>query len=145
MGLSETMTFVGFTEDTTIVGTALFVCASAVPPQDNATNEITVKYSLRFPYFLSAKVFIIFNGLNFQNISGESPRIRTLRNAMRRNTKIWFNEKRLQTRQIALSEADRNQEAMQEREGRGQAEDSQWPDKKRKFPCGELLQPKLPA
>jgi hypothetical protein len=66
VGPPEATTFVGLSEDTTFVGTVLFVCASAVPAQDNATDEITAKYTLRFSYFFSANFFISLNPLNFQ-------------------------------------------------------------------------------
>ncbi|MGO8838263.1 MAG: hypothetical protein ACLQAH_10565 [Limisphaerales bacterium] len=66
VGLSEDTRLVGLPEDTTFAGIALFVCASTVPPQDNATDEITAKYTLRFSYFFSAIFFISLNPLNFQ-------------------------------------------------------------------------------
>jgi hypothetical protein len=44
-----------------------FVCAEAPLPQDNATDEMTAKYNLRFLFFLSANFFINFNGLFFSN------------------------------------------------------------------------------
>jgi hypothetical protein len=102
VGLSETTALVELSEatmlvelpgDTTPVPVILFVWADAAPPQKSATDEITAKYTLRFCFFLSANAFIIFNKLNFQIHFRESPWIRTLQNAMRRNTKIWFNEK----------------------------------------------------
>jgi hypothetical protein len=93
VGLSETTALVELSEATTPVPVILFVWADAAPPQKSATDEITAKYTLRFCFFLSANAFIIFNKLNFQIHFRESPWIRTLQNAMRRNTKIWFNEK----------------------------------------------------
>jgi hypothetical protein len=69
VGLSEITTLVGFPEAAPFVGIASFVCASASPPQDSATDEITAKYTLRLSYFLSANFFIILPQLNFQNIS----------------------------------------------------------------------------
>jgi len=64
-----------------------FVCAKAALPQDNATDEMTAKYNLRFLFFPSAKVFINFNGLNFQNISANfwNPRFAKRRAALRKD------------------------------------------------------------
>jgi hypothetical protein len=64
-------TFVEFSEDATefVAAETTFVWAKAALPQDNATDEMTAKYILQFLFFLSAKLFINFKGLNFQNIS----------------------------------------------------------------------------
>jgi hypothetical protein len=37
-----------------------FVCASAVPPQDSATDEITAQYNLRCRFLLFVKLLIEF-------------------------------------------------------------------------------------
>jgi hypothetical protein len=89
VGLSEATTFVGLPEDTTFAGTALFVCASAVPVQDNATDEITAKYILRFSYFFSAKFFISLNPLNFKP-TGEYFEDSHFVNCHTAGAKIWF-------------------------------------------------------
>ena len=46
------MTFVELPIASASVAGTEFVCASAVPPQDSATTEITDKYKLRFLFFL---------------------------------------------------------------------------------------------
>ena len=47
-------TLVELSEDTTFVGTALFVCANAKLPQESANDKITAQHTLQFPYFFSA-------------------------------------------------------------------------------------------
>jgi hypothetical protein len=71
----------------------MFVWAKAALPQDSATDEMTAKYNLRFLFFLSVNFFINFKGLIFSKQLREFLRTRALRNATRRNAKIWFNGK----------------------------------------------------
>jgi hypothetical protein len=47
-----------------------FVWAKAALPQDNATDEMTAKYILRFLFLISANFFINFQGVKiFKHIS----------------------------------------------------------------------------
>ena len=55
--LPSWVTFVELPDASAFAAATLFVCASAVPPQDSATDEITAKYNLRFLFFFSAKLF----------------------------------------------------------------------------------------
>jgi hypothetical protein len=67
--LPSWVTFVELPDASELVAATLFVCASAVPPQESATDEITEKYNLRLRFFLSFSLnsFIKFNGLKFSN------------------------------------------------------------------------------
>src|SRR5208282_5370155 len=62
-------------EEPAFAGATLFVWASAVPPQDNAADEITAIYILRFQFFFFsfvANFFINLHGLRFSAKVGES-------------------------------------------------------------------------
>jgi hypothetical protein len=53
--LPSWVTFVELPDAPAFAAATLFVCASAVPPQDSATDEITAQYTfLRTRFFLSA-------------------------------------------------------------------------------------------
>src|ERR1700733_10535935 len=59
--LPRFVTFVVVSDATELVtADTTFVWAKAALPQDNATDEMTARYNLRFLFFLSANFFINF-------------------------------------------------------------------------------------
>ena len=114
--LPRLATFVEVSDATEFVAAdTTFVWAKAALPQDNATDEMTAKYNLRFLFFLSANFFINFNGLNFQTRFREFLRIRALRNAARHRTK---NFNFLEMISNEANRTVRNRRIMKRREGR---------------------------
>jgi hypothetical protein len=71
----------------------MFVCASAVPPQDKRHRRNHRQIQSAILFFLSANFFINFNGLKFSNTLPRIFKDSRFANATRRNAKIWFNWK----------------------------------------------------
>ena len=91
--LPSWVTLVELPDASAFAAATLFVCASAVPPQESATDEITDKYNsaITILFSFSLNFFIKFNGLKFSNTL---PRIFQDSHFEKHHTahaKIWFN------------------------------------------------------
>jgi hypothetical protein len=75
-------------------------CPSAVPPQDNATKDITDQYTLPLRILCSSKFFMIFKWFDFSKQLPRSFKVRGPPMHITVQGKVWFKEK-FQAQQFA--------------------------------------------